>query len=95
MNIIEELQSLDTSDPGRWPLLFRLVSVVVVFVAVAMLGIYMFVIKTELPMLERVELEEQELCRHRHQSSRFRARLELSRRVFLFWARRQLTEAAK
>lgn len=61
MNIIEELQSLDTSDPGRWPLLFRLVSVVVVFVAVAMLGVYMFVIKTELPMLERVELEEQEL----------------------------------
>ena len=61
MNIIEELQSLDTSDPGRWPLLFRLVSVVVVFVAVAMLGVYTFVIKTELPMLERVELEEQEL----------------------------------
>ena len=61
MNIIEELQSLDTSDPGRWPLLFRLVSVVVVFVAVAMLGVYMFVIKTELPALERSELEEQEL----------------------------------
>ncbi len=61
MNIIEELQSLDTSDPGRWPLLFRLVSVVVVFVAVAMFGVYMFVIKTELPSLERSELEEQEL----------------------------------
>lgn len=61
MNIIEELQSLDTSDPGRWPLLFRLVSVVVVFVAVAILGVYMFVIKTELPMLDRVVLEEQEL----------------------------------
>ena len=54
MNIIEELQSLDTSDPGRWPLLFRPVSVAVVFVAVAMMGVYMFVIKTELPMLERV-----------------------------------------
>ncbi len=61
MNIIEELQSLDTSDPGRWPLLFRLVSVVVVFGAVAMLGVYMFVIKSELPTLERAELEEQEL----------------------------------
>ncbi len=61
MNIIEELQSLDTSDPGRWPLLFRLVSVVIVFVAVAMLGVYMFVIKSELPTLERAELEEQEL----------------------------------
>ena len=61
MNIIEELQSLDTSDPGRWPLLFRLVSVVIVFVAVAILGGYMFVIKSELPSLERAELEEQEL----------------------------------
>jgi type IV pilus assembly protein PilO len=61
MNIIEELQSLDTSDPGRWPLLFRLASVVVVFGAVAMLGVYMFVIKSELPTLERAELEEQEL----------------------------------
>ncbi len=61
MNIIEELQSLDTSDPGRWPLLFRLVSVVVVFGAVAMLGVYMFVIKSELPTLERAELEEREL----------------------------------
>ncbi len=61
MNIIEELQSLDTSDPGRWPLLFRLVSVVVVFVAVSILGVYLFVIKSELPVLERSELEEQEL----------------------------------
>ena len=61
MNIIEELQSLDTSDPGRWPLLFRLVSVVVVFVAESIFGVYMFVVKSELPVLERSELEEQEL----------------------------------
>jgi len=61
MNIIEELQSLDTSDPGRWPLLFRLISVAVVFVAVSTLGVYMFVIKSEIPLLERSELEEQEL----------------------------------
>jgi len=61
MNIIEELQSLDTSDPGRWPLLFRVVSVVIVFVGVAALGVYMFVIKSEIPLLERAELEEREL----------------------------------
>lgn len=61
MNIIEELQSLDTSDPGRWPLLFRVISVSIVFVAVAALGIYWFVIEAEVPLLERVELEEQEL----------------------------------
>ena len=61
MKIIEELQSLDTSDPGRWPLLFRIISVAVVFVAVSVLGVYMFVIKSEIPLLERSELEEQEL----------------------------------
>lgn len=61
MNIIEELQSLDTSDPGRWPLLVRLISVVVVFVAVGTLSIYFFVINSEIPLFERVELEEQEL----------------------------------
>ncbi len=61
MKLIEELQSLDTSDPGRWPLLFRIISVAVVFVAVSVLGVYMFVIKSEIPLLERSELEEQEL----------------------------------
>jgi type IV pilus assembly protein PilO len=61
MNLIEELQSLDTSDPGRWPLLFRVVAVGLAFVAVVAFGVYMFVIKTEIPLLERAELEEQEL----------------------------------
>jgi len=61
MNILEELQSLDTSDPGRWPFLFRAVSVLIVFVAVAAFGVYMFVIKSEIPVLQRAELEEREL----------------------------------
>lgn len=61
MNIIEELQSLDTNDPGRWPLPFRIAAIVLVFAAVAAGGIYMFVIKTEKPLLERAQREEQEL----------------------------------
>jgi type IV pilus assembly protein PilO len=61
MNFIEELQSLDTSDPGRWPFLFRAIAVAIVFVAVAAGGIYMFVVKTEMPLLERAEREEREL----------------------------------
>ena len=61
MNFIEELQSLDTSDPGRWPLLFRAIAVGLVFAAVVAGGVYMFVIKTEKPLLERAEREEQEL----------------------------------
>lgn len=61
MNIIEELQSLDINEPGRWPLAFRVVAVALVFVGVAAFGSYMFVIKTEMPLLERAEREEQEL----------------------------------
>jgi type IV pilus assembly protein PilO len=61
MNIIEELQSLDTSDPGRWPLPFRVASVILVFIAVLAFGVYMFVVKTEMPLLERAQLEETEL----------------------------------
>jgi hypothetical protein len=44
MNVIEELRTLDTSDPGRWPLLFRAVAVAIVFVGVVAFCIYMFVI---------------------------------------------------
>ena len=61
MNIIEELRSLDTNDPGRWPFLIRAISVVLVFVAVSALGVYYFVVQAEMPILERAELEEQEL----------------------------------
>jgi len=61
MNVIEELRSLDTNDPGRWPLPFRVAAVVLVLVAVAALGIWQFVVKTELPELERAEQQEREL----------------------------------
>jgi len=61
MNVIEELRTLDTSDPGRWPLLFRAVAVAAVFVAITAFCVYMFVIKTEIPLLERSQREEQEL----------------------------------
>ena len=31
MNIVEELQSLDINEPGRWPLPFRIAAAVLVF----------------------------------------------------------------
>jgi type IV pilus assembly protein PilO len=61
MNVIEELQSLDVNEPGRWPLPFRIAAVVLVFIAVSALGIYMYVYKTEIPRLERAEAQEQDL----------------------------------
>ena len=61
MNLIEELRTLDTNDPGRWPLVFRVVAVALVFVGVLAGCIYMFIVKTEMPLLERAQREEQEL----------------------------------
>jgi type IV pilus assembly protein PilO len=58
VNIIEELQSLDINEPGRWPLVFRIAAVAIVFVAVSAFGIYMMVYKTDVPDLRTAETEE-------------------------------------
>jgi len=61
MSIVDDLRALDTNDPGRWPLPFRLVAVGAAFVAVVAFGVYFFVIKTEKPLLDRAEAEEADL----------------------------------
>ena len=61
MNFIEQLRSLDANDPGRWPLLFRVLAIVLILVVVVGTGIYLFVIKEQLPELERAEREEKDL----------------------------------
>jgi type IV pilus assembly protein PilO len=61
MNVIEELRSLDINEPGRWPLPFRIAAIVLVFAAVAAFVAYMFVIKTDIPVLERAERDEVDL----------------------------------
>jgi len=61
MNIVEELQSLDINDVGRWPFAFRAGVIAVVFVAVSALGIWFTIVKDKAPLLERAQQEEQEL----------------------------------
>ena len=61
MNLVEELQSLDANDVGRWPLPFRVAVIAIVFVLVTGLGIYWFIVKDKAPQLERAQAEEQEL----------------------------------
>jgi type IV pilus assembly protein PilO len=61
MNLIEELQSLDVNDIGRWPLVFRVAVIVLVFVAVTFAGIWFTIVKDKAPVLQRAEAEEQEL----------------------------------
>lgn len=59
MNVIEELQSLDVNDVGRWPLPFRIAVIVLVFVGVLGLGIYFTIIKDKAPQLAKAEADEQ------------------------------------
>ena len=58
MNLIEELQSLDTNDIGRWPFVFRAGVIGIVFAIVVGLGIYWIIIEDKYPALQRVEQEE-------------------------------------
>jgi type IV pilus assembly protein PilO len=61
MNVVEELQSLDVNDVGRWPLLFRVAVIAILFSVVVGLGIYWFIVKDKAPQLERVQQEEEAL----------------------------------
>ncbi len=61
MNLIEELQSLDANDVGRWPLPFRVAVIVIVFLLVTGLGTWFFIVKDKHPRLEREQQEEVDL----------------------------------
>lgn len=61
MNVVEELQSLDINDVGRWPFLFRAALIVIVFSVVLGLGIYWTIIQDKAPQLSRAQEDEQNL----------------------------------
>ena len=61
MNLVEELQSLDANDVGRWPLPFRIAVIVLVFIVVTGVGTWFFIVKDKHPQFEREKAEEQEL----------------------------------
>jgi len=61
MSIIDDLRALDTNDPGRWPLPFRVAAVAIAFVAVVVFGVYFFVWSSDEPTLDRAQDEEKNL----------------------------------
>jgi type IV pilus assembly protein PilO len=61
MNLLEELQSLDPRDPGRWPLPIRAGAVGLCFIVLTLGLIYFFVWDEQKPLLEQREAEEQKL----------------------------------
>ncbi len=61
MNLVEELQSLDANDVGRWPLPFRVAVIALVFLIVTGVLTWFWIVKDKHPQLEREQAEEQEL----------------------------------
>jgi type IV pilus assembly protein PilO len=61
MSIVDDLRSLDTQDPGRWPLPIRAGAVALVFAAAVAVGIWLLVIQEEMPKLEQAQATELEL----------------------------------
>jgi type IV pilus assembly protein PilO len=61
MNFLEELQSLDFNDIGRWPFLYRAAAVALAGVVATMAGVYLFVYEEKMPLLEKAAVEERDL----------------------------------
>jgi type IV pilus assembly protein PilO len=61
MNFLEELQSLDFNDIGRWPFVYRAAAIALACTVATIAGIYLFVYEDKMPLLEKAEAEEREL----------------------------------
>jgi type IV pilus assembly protein PilO len=61
VKFIDQLRSLDPKDVGRWPLVFRAITVALIFIIVSVGGTYYFVWREKIPQLEQVERQEQDL----------------------------------
>jgi type IV pilus assembly protein PilO len=66
MNLMEELQSLDPRDPGRWPWPIRAGAVALCFVVLTGALTYFFVWDEQRPELQRREEVEQQLRQEFH-----------------------------
>lgn len=61
MSLIDDLKVLDVNDVGRWPLVFRVAVIAIVFVVVLGSGIYFFILEDRLPQLKREQQTERDL----------------------------------
>jgi type IV pilus assembly protein PilO len=77
MNWLEELQSLDPRDPGRWPLPIRAGAVAIAFIVLTVALIYFFVWDEQRPELQQRQDEEQALRQEFHTKHAKAVNLEL------------------
>ena len=73
---LEQLRALDPNDPGRWPLLFRMGAIGLIFVIAAGIFAYLIAIKDQKPLLQQARAEEQSLITELEQKGRKAANLD-------------------
>jgi len=76
MNLLQQLQTLDRRDIGRWPFVFRAGLIGLIFLLVTLGLAYYFVWQSKRPVLLRAEQEEVELKQTFEQKQKKAANLE-------------------
>jgi type IV pilus assembly protein PilO len=61
VNVLQEIRNLDPKDVGRWPLLARLLAIVLIFVILSAALIYAVPYRSQMPDLEAARRDEQAL----------------------------------
>ena len=77
MNLIEQFQALDWRDPGRWPLIIRVIVASFVFVVASFLFGMVLIYNTQMDEYEQVQTEQDQLWaefeQKQHQAANFAA----------------------
>ena len=60
MNFLQQLRQLNFNDIGRWPFVFHAFFVGIFFAIVAIMGFYLIVWQSRMPLLEAADRDEQE-----------------------------------
>lgn len=76
MNLINEIKDLDPKDVGRWPVLFRVLAVFLLFLVLTAVFVYLFPVSNQLPDLRTAEKTEETLMQSFEDKQRKAANLE-------------------
>jgi type IV pilus assembly protein PilO len=61
MSVLDQIRDLDPNDPGRWPVVFRLGAIGLIFIVAVVLLAYLLAWKPKKPELDAARAEEQAL----------------------------------